>query len=249
VEEFGSVPTIRIRKPDQPGRWRLAGIVGAVFVVLLVAKPWGTRQPPASPPFSTPTPFVEPGRAGRQYHPGLFGNYEIRPAWEIWPAGYVYRFGIAGPLTIDDGLASPGPIASPTTSGGIGRSPTPTPSATPQPTPPPGAGELVDLGPSDHLLVVALNTPADVHVTSARMWRMEPGGGRTELALIELPPPWPADYFHIYGLPPPNPGAGLGVWEPGVYRLDVTVEPEGTVRRIGLLVRPALDVVDESHPR
>jgi hypothetical protein len=238
LDDFEEIATVRVTRPEPPGRWRAAGILAALALILVVAKPWGINRAPAGdrPTARPPAPTATPRPVGRHYDPALFGRYEVAPAWEIWPAGYVYKFGIAGPLTLtprtpppsDPGGASPDPDVTPAP---------PTPRRTPAPTPPPGARELIDLGSSDHLVVVALNTPADVAVTGVRLWTFDASGRATELDVIELPPPWPVTYFHVYGLPATAPPDQLAVWAPGAYRLDVTTRRDG-VRRIGFHVAP-----------
>src|SRR5206468_4183810 len=107
---------------------------------------------------------------------------------------------------------------------------------------PPGADRIVDIGAADLLVVVGVNTPADTRVLDARLWRFPAGGPPIRMALRELPPPWPVSTFHVYGLrvaddADPNLVAR---WTPGVYRLDLLVDPGAQIRRIGLFVRPAI---------
>jgi hypothetical protein len=245
--EFEEIPTVRIGRAADRRRTQTAFVVMAIAVTAAILKPWGNGPaPPAarptSPnPASSTVPF-DPA-APRGYDPNLFGHYEVKPAWELWPAGYVYQFGISGPLRLDED--SPVPTASGPTPGGPdgpAASPPPgRPSPSPPASPPPGAAELVDVGAADHLVVLALNTPAGTRVLDARLWQFPTGAAPARIRLMELPPPWPVDYFHVYGIPVHDDPAELAPWRPGVYRLDVLVDPGVAVRSIGVLVQQPLD--------
>jgi len=99
------VPIVRLAPAFGRG-WRLGGVLAAILVAGLVAKPWGTGRPsPTREPVATPRPRATLGAFGgyiiqgsRPYDPEIFGHYEAKPAWEIWPAGYVVEIGFAGPL-------------------------------------------------------------------------------------------------------------------------------------------------------
>ncbi|HEV8488660.1 MAG TPA: hypothetical protein VGQ58_02600 [Candidatus Limnocylindrales bacterium] len=242
--EFEEIPTVRIGRAADRRRTHVAVLVAVVALAAAILKPWGdgpARQAAirASPPPARSTvPFDR--SAPRGYDPDLFGHYEQKPAWELWPAGYVYQFGISGPLSLDETGASP-PAGGPPPSGPADSPGPPPVRPSPSPAPPPGAGELVDVGAADHLVVLALNTPAGTRVLDARLWMFPAGESPSRLPLVELPPPWPVDYFHVYGIPVRDDPAELAAWRPGLYRLDILVDPGIAVRRIGVLVRPPLE--------
>lgn len=245
--EFEEIPTVQLGRAVDRRRMHAVVAVIAITVGAAILKPWGADpvRPAArlaSPAPSRSTPPFDPA-APRGYDPRLFGRYEVKPAWELWPAGYVYQFGISGPLRLEE--RQPSPTASaPAPSGGdgaAGSSPPFRPSPPPPTAPPPGAAELVDLGAADHLVVLALNTPAGTRVLDARLWWFATAAAPARVRLVELPPPWPVDYFHVFGIPVRSDPAELAAWRPGLYRLDVLVDPGIAVRRIGVLVRPPLE--------
>ena len=148
----------------------------------------------------------------------------MTPRWEIWPTAYVYKFGLSGPLAIDSTRQRSRRVRA---AGG------------PPASPPPGAGQLIDVGAADLLMVLGLNTPSESRILDARLWQFPSAGPPVRRALRELPPPWPVDTFHVYGLLSPGDADPYVVagWTPGVYRLDLLVDPGAEIRRIGLLVR------------
>src|SRR3954471_21783054 len=104
------------KKPD---RWLRASVaIVGLFVFIAIAKPWGSGAPLALPfPVATPRPTTASASAHGidrgAYDPALFGQEVPDPAWQLWPAGYVVDFGLAGPVTIDP----PAPAATPDASG------------------------------------------------------------------------------------------------------------------------------------
>jgi hypothetical protein len=233
--EFEEVPVVRLGHPADARRAQAATIIVVVMLAVLIAKPWGETRPPAiavaSPsqvaslaaPSIRPAETVRPDGA-RIYDPALFGRYAVTPRWEIWPTAYVYKFGLSGPLAIDSTVTGP-----------AGSSPPEGPPA----SPPPGAGQLIDVGAADLLMVLGLNTPSESRILDARLWQFPSAGPPVRRALRELPPPWPVNTFHVYGLLSPgdaDPNV-VAAWTPGVYRLDLLVDPGAEIRRIGLLVR------------
>jgi hypothetical protein len=238
---FEDVPVVRVARPPDVKRVQAATLVVLAALVVLIAKPWGepvgrkTAAASAAPshaasvaPAATPVRTARPDGA-RQYDPALFGRFTVVPRWEIWPTLYVYQFGMSGPVAIDTGGPKPSPSASP-------------PPAPAVLEPPTGAGQLIDVGSADLLMVLGLDTPADTRVLDARLWRFRPDGPPVRMALVELPPPWPVPYFHVYGLPVPGSDDRdlVAIWPTGTYRLDLLVDPGAEVRRIGLLVRPPI---------
>lgn len=235
--EFEDIPLVRLDRPADEQRVQAATILVIAILAILIVKPWGEpRRPTATlpsptPASSLPASSIRPAETirpdgARIYDPGLFGRYTVAPRWELWPTAYVYKFGLSGPLAIDPAEVAPD---------GTG------PPEQPAASPPPEAAQLVDVGAADLLMVLGLNTPEGSRVLEARLWRFPSTGPPVRMALRELPPPWPVDTFHVYGLrvrsgSDPNLVAS---WAPGVYRLDMLVDPGAEIRRIGLLVRPA----------
>ena len=236
--EFEEIPVVRLGHPADARRAQAATIIVVAILAILIAKPWGETRPPtiavASPsrvaslaaPSIRPAETVRPDGA-RIYDPALFGRYAVTPRWEIWPTAYVYKFGLSGPLAIDSGAT--GPLES-------------GPPQQPPASPPPGAGQLIDVGAADLLMVLGLNTPSESRILDARLWQFPSAGPPVRIALRELPPPWPVDTFHVYGLLSPGDADPYVVagWTPGVYRMDLLVDPGAEIRRIGLLVRHAV---------
>ncbi len=234
--EIDEVPIVRIG-PSMGRGWRDGGLVLVALLVVLVIKPWNSPSGPSSSAAPSPTatavaaatttPLLIQG--SRRYDPIVFGRYEVQPAWEVWPAGYIVRMASTGPLAIDVPAPSGGPMFSAQ----------PGPSPTPLATPPPDARQLLDMGRSENIGVIGLNTPAGVAIQSVELVRFD-GPSWTSLALLSLDAPWKSTHFHVYGLAgaeaQPNV---LGAWLPGVYRLDVTAIEAGkrVHLAVGLLVR------------
>lgn len=228
----------RIVPPGRgPDRWLRASVaIVAVFLFLAVAKPWG-RDGAKPIPFPSATARPSDGGVERtrspsrhSYDPALFGQQVPDPAWQLWPAGYVVDFGLAGPLPIAD------PAAPSTSPGGP-----PPSSAAPSPTPLAasrfGPGKPIGLGGSDNLVVLGLNNPADVAVTTMRLWRYD-GAVVRRVPIAMLPSPWPTPHFHVIGLPSNDSSDDLGPWLAGVYRLDLLTEPGAAIRSIVLEIDP-----------
>ena len=207
------------RKPD---RWLPASIAVITLLVLVaIAKPWGRGAPPLtafpSAPVASPTASRHPGRG--RYDPALFGQDAPDPAWQLWPAGYVVDFGLAGPVTMTtESSAPPSPP---------GRRPPPSPSA-----PPYGSAEPIRIGQADNLVVLGINTPADVDVVQFRLRRLT-GIAETRgvlVPIVVLPTPWPVQHFHVIGIESPDGSDVLGAWQPGVYSLAL-IGGDGVVIR------------------
>jgi hypothetical protein len=240
---FEDVPVVRVARPPDAKRVQAGTLAVLAILAILIVKPWGAPIPRTSAaastqpsPAATATATATPARTirpdgARQYDPALFGRFTVVPRWELWPTLYVYQFGLSGPMAIDGGAPNAGPRPSPTASA---------PPAVLLQDPPPGASQLIDVGSADLLMVLGLDTPADSRVLDARLWRFPVDGPPVEMALVELPPPWPVPYFHVYGLPVPGGDEPdlVARWPPGMYRLDLLVDPGSEIRRIGLLVRP-----------
>jgi hypothetical protein len=212
------------RKPD---RWLPASIAIITLVVLIaIAKPWGRGGPPltAFPSASVATPRAS-GLAGHgRYDPGLFGQDAPDPAWQLWPAGYVVDFGLAGPVTMTtESSASP---AAPSSSPAHGRTPPPSPSPTPS-----FGGDPIRIGQADNLVVLGINTPEDVDVVQFRLTRYE-GTTSVVVPIVVLATPWPVHYFHVIGIESPDASDVLGAWRAGVYRLALIGADGVTIRTV-----------------
>lgn len=241
---MAEVPRVPLGSPPA-GSW-LPGVAATVAIILALAvlKPWAPPIDPDAGATPRPTFYIGPAtteRTGpRPYDPRLFGLREPDPAWELWPAGYVVQFGMAGPLKVhgQDG-ASPTPGASaPASSGPPGAaSPAPSPAGTEPP-----AGNVVDLGPADHLVALGINTPREVRVESIALWLLaeDHAGGEDEVVLVRLPTLWESDHFLVIGVGDPNAPGQAGAWPAGLYRLEITTV-FGEVREVLLRVQPPLE--------
>lgn len=242
MAEFQPVP---IGRPP-PRSWLPAlGSVMVLLVALAVVKPWQAPQA-GDPNGGVPTQSAAPvaprtamPRSDRNtYDPRLFGNREPDAAWELWPAGYVVEFGMAGPVDVH-GQESAAPSGGPAASPEPDRSAVAGGSAAPSPLPPapsPGAEHVVDLGPADHLIALGINTPADVRVTEVRLWL----DGRRQcfcvaVPIVRLPTLWESDHFLVIGIADPDRPGDTGPWTPGEYRLELETVA-GEVRSVRLRV-------------
>jgi hypothetical protein len=208
------------RKPD---RWLPASIAAVAFLVLVaIAKPWGRGATllPAFPsataaPVAAASDQAARTSGRRRYNPALFGQDAPDPAWQLWPAGYVVDFGLAGPVTMGvDASAAPGSPRAPE------RTPALTPSPSPTLPPPYGSAVPIRIGQADNLVVLGINTPADVDVVQFRLTRFE-GTRPVVIPIVVLPTPWPIHYFHVIGMESPDSSDVLGRWQSGVYRLEL----------------------------
>jgi hypothetical protein len=215
------------RKPD---RWLPASIAAVTFLVLIaIAKPWGRGATPlagfpsAAPP-AAPTDQPSRAPARGRYNPALFGQDAPDPAWQLWPAGYVVDFGLAGPVTMGADASPPAP--SPRASS------TPRSAPTPSPTLPPyGAAVPIRIGQADNLVVLGINTPADVDVVQFRLSRFV-GEKTVVVPIVVLPTPWPVHYFHVIGMESPDSSDLLGRWQAGVYRLTLLGDGGVVIRSV-----------------
>lgn len=220
------------RKPD---RWLPASIAVITLLVLVaIAKPWGRGAPPLtafpSAPVASPTASRPTGRG--RYDPALFGQDAPDPAWQLWPAGYVVDFGLAGPVTMTTDSSGPpsGPPSAPP-----GRRPPPSPSA-----PPYGSAEPIRIGQADNLVVLGINTPADVNVVGFRLTRIE-GRRGVAVTIVVLAAPWPVSHFHVIGIESPEGSDVLGAWQPGVYGLEL-------IGGDGVVIRSVVVSIDAPSP-
>ena len=245
MAEFERVP-LRPR-PDRnwlPG----IGMAFAAFLLIAIVKPWDLgRTATGAAATAGPTFFVRPTeRTGaRPYDPQLFSGREPDPAWELWPAGYVVQFGLAGPVRVHDpsGSFPPGPTRAPPSTDPAPSAPhdsdgTAAPSgAGPTPVAPLGGG-VVELGPADHLIALGINTPLEFRVETVALSRLE-DATITPIPIVRLPTLWESNHFTV--IAPEDSGAAgqAAAWDPGLYRLELTTA-FGEVRVLDLRVSPAI---------
>jgi hypothetical protein len=222
----------RVMPPGRrPDRWLPAWIAAITFIVLVaIAKPWGRGAAPlpAFPSASVATPAASRLAGRGRYDPALFGQDAPDPAWQLWPAGYVVDFGLAGPVTMTtESSASPSAPPSPP-----GRRPPPSAS----PAPSFDGGDPIRIGQADNLVVLGINTPADVDVVQFRLTRLE-GTTSVVVPIVVLATPWPVHYFHVIGIESPDASDVLGSWRAGIYRLSL-------IGGDGVLIRSVVVSID-----
>lgn len=216
-------------------------VLGLLVVTLAVAlvKPWGlvgttTPEPSqarlATPsPAPTPSPTPDPAdTASRKYDPLIFGDHELQPAWGLWPAGYLVSFGFAmraEPSSLPgDGSATSAPRPDPAT---------------------PVWPAAIDVPTGNHLLLIGVNTPNGFSVDRIHLVRQAADGSATEVAVVRPPSPWPS-HFTVIAIDAGNAPARVDFWAPGVYRLDLTIDP-GPIER-SIEVRVEGPTADPSTP-
>jgi hypothetical protein len=207
------------------GNKMLALLVVALAVALV--KPWGlagtTTPEPSQARLTTPSPSIRPtpdpaDTASGTYDPLIFGDFELQPAWGLWPAGYLVSFGVAMRAE-QSSLPSEGPVAS---------------GARPEPAAPlwPAA---IDIPTGNHLLLIGVNTPNGYSVDDIELTRYLANGQREAVGIVRPPSPWPS-HFNVIGI-----DGGYGVsrtafWTPGRYRLDLVIDPGTIVRSIEIRI-------------
>ena len=244
MAEFQRVPL----RPRPDRNWLpTAGLALAIFLALAIVKPWDLAQrATAGDPTPNATFFIRPTeRTGpREYDPRLFGGREPDPAWELWPAGFVVQFGLAGPVKVGQGAASPAPGGASAPPGASDTPPSSPADGSPGPPGPSGPSPsdlplgsgAVDIGTADHLVALGINTPLDARVASVRLFFLT--GSRSDvIETVRLPTLWESSHFLVIApadrAAPGQPAA----WRPGRYRLELTTV-FGEVRLVELLVRP-----------
>lgn len=242
MAEFQPIPVDR----PPPRSWlSTLGSVAAIVLALAVIKPWSNPGSPTPTMAATaarsagPAPTVRPERT--EYDPRLFGTREPEPAWELWPAGYVVEFGIAGPLRVggqdqpagEEPTANANPSATGDPDAGPGASSGPALTTAPTEQ---ASALVVDLGPADHLIALGINTPIDVRVAEISLWlqRGEECCGQP-VPIVRLPTLWESRHFLVIGIADPAQLGETGPWEPGEYRLDLATASK-EVRSVRLRV-------------
>lgn len=220
----------RVSKP--PFLWDGRGpqVIAVLVVIVLLAliKPWGPPTERSSAAFAIPTPTATPTPAPtptadlgdgvtRPYDPLIFGDKEMQPAWGLWPAGYLVTFGFAMRAEPDASSApSGGPVA-------------------PGDAASPAWPEAIDVRVGNHLLSIGVNTPLGYRVRAIALTRRT-ADGRTEVVTVARPtPPWPS-HFTVIGVAGGGGTDRLAFWVPGLYRLQLTIDPGPIVRSIEVRV-------------
>lgn len=99
------------------------------------------------------------------------------------------------------------------------------------------SGPVVDLGPGADLDVIVISGPAGAALDTVRLWRFEARGRPERQDLARLAAPWANVAAWAIGLRAPGAGADrVAAWEPGLYRLDLLIEPAGRIRMVMLSV-------------
>lgn len=207
----------RVPAPGSPfDRWSAA--VGGLLVVTIVAlatEPWGSTRTPADP---TPSPHLARSNSSRT---GPGPPLAVR----------TYRPDAFGPQP-------PGPAWAIRTPGRV----TPVPSVGFDDPVDVASGPVVDLGTAGDVDAIVISGPPGADLDTIRLWRFNERGppGRQDLA--RLGSPWPSASAWAVGLRSPGmPADQVLAWQPGLYRLDLLIEPAGHIRMVMLSVGPAGD--------
>jgi hypothetical protein len=205
----------RVPAPRSPfdGQWAAIGGLLVVVIAALAIEPWGSTRTPAGP---TPSPYQPPATAppGPQVGPPVALRPYRPESFGPPPRGadWSIRTSTARVTAVPSvGLAEPTDIAS---------------------------GPVVDIGPADDLDVIVISGPPDAALDTIRLWRFDDVGRPERLDLARLAPPWPGAPAWAIGLRAPGaPPDQVAAWQPGLYRLDLLVEPAGSIRMVMLSAR------------
>lgn len=208
----------RVPAPGSPFDRRSAAFGGllVVAIVALAVEPWGSTRTPADP---TPSPYQARSTPSPDDRVGVVGP----PL-----ATYSYEPEAFGPAPVEPGWSVRTPdrvIAVPSVgiveAGDI------------------ASGPVVDLGPADDLHVIVISGPPGAGLDTIRLWRFDELGDPERQDLARLDPPWATNSAWAVGLRAADaPPGRVSAWQPGLYRLDLLVEPVGRVRMVMLSVGP-----------
>jgi hypothetical protein len=201
----------RVPGPRSPfdGRWgTLVGLVLVGFAIAIV-KPWNMSS--ADP--AQPIPFTT--------SPPAVAAEPTSPTVRYDPAGF--------------GEEPPAPAWEIWAADGVTRIGFDVP---PDEFSPPDGGPAIELGSSGRLGAFAVNTPRDVELAAVRLWRFTVGGEPERIELRELARPWPARHFRAFAPRGPSAPGVVPAWRPGIYRLDLLIDPLDRVRSLILIVTP-----------
>jgi hypothetical protein len=203
----------RVPAPGSPFEGRAAAFGGLLVVVILAlaVEPWGSTRTPSRP---TPSPY----QARTTAVPTTTGEETVlrtyRPeAFGPEPRGTdwsIHTADLIAPVP-SVGLADQADIAS---------------------------GPVVDLGAASDLDVIVISGPPDGALDTIRLWRLNGRGSPERQDLARLSSPWSDSPAWTVGLRAPGAPAGrVAAWQPGLYRMDLLVEPAGRIRMVMLSVR------------
>ncbi len=221
----------RVPAPGSPlDRWSAA--IGGSLVVIVLAlaiEPWGsTRTPGPTPsPYQAPSALPAaraPGPAERPLAPRPYRPEAFGPAPRI--AEWAIRTSTASVTPVPSvGLADATDIAS---------------------------GPVVDVGPAADLDVIVISGPPGAALAAIRLWWFDDHGRPERQDLARLAPPWANAAAWAVGLRAPGaPPDRVAAWRPGLYRMDLLLEPAGRIRMVMLSVGPDRDGAgaEASRPR
>jgi hypothetical protein len=107
---------------------------------------------------------------------------------------------------------------------------------------PPIGGPVIDLGSTDDVATIAINRPLGTTLAAVRMWRFGDSDQPERVPLAEVPPPWPTSHFHVLARRDGRlPVGTVLAWRPGLYRLDLLVDPADRIQSLLLIVREGLE--------
>jgi hypothetical protein len=159
----------------------------------------------------------------------IFGDHELRPAWGLWPAGYMVSFGFAM-------------NTEPSSPPGGGTSPAPSSRAGPADPVWPAA---IDIPLGNHLLLIGVNTPEGYSVDTIYLTRLLADGRTADVPVVRLPSPW-SSHFTVIGVDGGYGVSRTALWLPGRYRLDLLIDPGRIERSIEIRVEGASNPSTES---
>ncbi len=210
----------RVPAPGSPfdGRWAAIGGLLVVVIVALAIEPWGSTRAPAGP---TPSPFQARASGIPPVPPGR--NAVLLP---LAPRPYrPESFGRA-PSGAEWSIRTSAARITPVPAMGIDES---TDIA---------SGAVVDLGPASDLDVMVISGPPGEALETIRLWRFDERGRLERQDLARLAAPWANVAAWAIGLRAPGaPADRVAAWQPGLYRLDLLIEPVGRIRMVMLSVR------------
>jgi hypothetical protein len=228
----------RVPGPRSPFEGRSGRVVAIVLVGigLAIAKPWNGPAADAPRPLATAIPGASaqgpvsaPAAATRAYDPAGFGRTPPEPAWQIRLPDGATAVGFNGPPATDGGTH-------PDTGSGGGDA-----NLDPNAAPTIG-GPVIDLGSSDDLTAFGINRPLGTTLAAVRLWRFRDGEWPERVQLTEMPRPWSVDHVRVYARRDARlaPGTVLA-WPPGLYRLDLLVDPAARNRSLLFVVREGVE--------
>lgn len=100
-------------------------------------------------------------------------------------------------------------------------------------------GPVVDLGRGGDLDALVIEVPSGSTLQRVRLWRFGDDRRPERLDLTRLPAPWAQSAAWAVAVRSPGaPADQVAAWRPGLYRLDLLIEPDSRIRMVMLTVRP-----------